>query len=338
VADVDLTGVLLDGRYKVHEKIASGAMGVVYRGERAKLGRGVAIKFLHASLADEPARRQRFEIEARAMARLDHPHCATVIDVGMHKGAPYLVMDYIPGTNLRDLLDDGALELARAISLMRQILAGLGHAHELGIFHRDIKPANVMLTERTGLGEQVRILDFGLARLRESSSGLTAGMVIGTPAYMAPEQCTGGTIDARTDIYACGILLFEMLTGRKPFVADDPIEILKLQIGSPPPRLDSFVVGTSFGALEDVIATALAKAPDDRYGSAVDFAAALEAAARPPPPPPEPVRHVPALLSEGVAKVAKVATAARLPSRKVMIAAIAGAAILLIGIIARLAA
>jgi serine/threonine-protein kinase len=330
VAEVDLTGHTLDGRYKVHEKLASGAMGVVYRGERLKLGRGVAIKFLHASLADEPPRRQRFEIEARAMARLDHPHCAAVIDVGMHAGAPYLVMDYIPGTNLRDLLDEGALEIPRAVAMMKQILAGLGHAHELGIFHRDIKPGNVMVAQRSGLGEQVRILDFGLARLRESSSGLTAGMVIGTPAYMAPEQCTGGTIDARTDIYACGVLLFEMLTGRKPFVADDPVEILRHQLHNPAPRLDSFVVGVQFGPLEDVVATAMAKTPDDRYASAADFAAALEAAAAPRPVaaplPPVPIEVPSRKLS-----------LPDLRSRPVVIAAIAAGAILLIGLIARLA-
>ena len=326
MGEVDLTGATLDGRYKVHEKIASGAMGVVYRGERLRLGRGVAIKFLHASLADEPPRRQRFEIEARAMARLDHPHCATVIDVGMHAGAPYLVMDYIPGTNLRDLLDEGPLDRPRAISLIRQILAGLAHAHELGIFHRDIKPANVMLTERTGLGEQVRILDFGLARLRETSSGLTAGMVIGTPAYMAPEQCTGATIDARTDLYACGVLLFEMLTGRKPFVADDPVEILRLQLSSPPPRLDSFVVGVDFGPLEAIVARAMAKAPDDRFPSALDFAAALDDAAAPRPAPP-PAPALPLALGQ----------LARRPPRPAVIAAAIAGAVVLIGIIARLA-
>jgi serine/threonine-protein kinase len=332
VAEVDFTGATLDGRYRVHEKVASGAMGVVYRGERLKLGRNVAIKFLHASIADEPQRRQRFEIEARAMARLDHPHCAAVIDVGMHRSAPYLVMDYIPGTNLRDILDEGPLEIPRAAALLEQVLAGLGHAHELGIFHRDIKPGNVMVTERSGLGEQVRILDFGLARLREASSGLTAGMVIGTPAYMAPEQCTGGTIDARTDIYACGVLLFEMLTGRKPFVADDPVEILRHQLHDPAPRLDSFVVGASFGALEDVVATAMAKSPDDRYASAADFAAALDAAIAKPVAPP-----VSFVLSEAPKAPSRRTALPDLRDKRVMIAIAAGA-ILLIGIIARLAA
>jgi serine/threonine-protein kinase len=284
VAPADpLIGAILDGRYRVVERLAEGAMGVVYRGERTKLHRAVAVKFLQAELADEPARRQRFEVEARAMARLDHPHCAAVIDVGLHAGMPYVVMDYVRGDNLRNVIDAGALDPPRAVAIMKQILSGLAHAHELGIFHRDIKPANVMLADRTGLGEQVRILDFGLARLRDQESALTAGVVIGTPAYMAPEQCTGGLIDGGTDLYACGVLLFEMLTGDKPFDADQAVEILRHQLHSTPPRLPP-----SFGALGDVVARALAKAPADRYGSAAEMIAALDAAtgaavATPPP-------------------------------------------------------
>jgi serine/threonine-protein kinase len=267
-----LLGNVLEGRYQLVERIAEGAMGVVYRGERLQLGRAVAVKFLHATVADDASRRQRFEIEARAMARLDHPHCASVIDMGLHGGLPYVVMEFIPGRDLRDLLDEGALPPARAVELMRQILAGLGHAHELGITHRDVKPANIMVSQRTGLGEQVRVLDFGLARLHEQSSGLTMGMAVGTPAYMAPEQCTGGAIDPRTDLYACGILLYEMLTGDKPFKAEHPLEVLKLHMTMLPPRMD--------GPIGDVIDRALAKSPDDRFQSAGDFASALLAATK----------------------------------------------------------
>jgi serine/threonine protein kinase len=274
----DLIGVTLDGRYEIKERIAAGAMGVVYRGERVKLGRAVAIKFLHASLADDPSRRQRFEIEAIAMAKLDHPHCATVIDVGVHAQMPYVVMDFIKGTTLRDVLDDGRIDPQRALVLMRQILAGLAHAHEFGIVHRDVKPANVMLSQRGLLGEQARILDFGLARLREGNAGLTAGMIVGTPAYMSPEQCKGGVIDARADVYACGILLFEMLTGRKPFEHDEPIEILRMQIHTTPPRLADVAPELAHPGLEAVVARALAKLPDERYPSAAELSAALDAA------------------------------------------------------------
>jgi len=277
VAD-ELLGQTLEGRYVIQERIAAGAMGVVYRGERLRLGRAVAIKFLHASLADDPARRQRFEIEAIAMARLDHPHCATVIDVGIHREMPYVVMDFIRGVTLRDVLDDGRLETTRALTLMRQILAGLAHAHELGVIHRDVKPANVMLSDRGLLGEQARILDFGLARLREGNAGLTAGMVIGTPAYMSPEQCKGGVIDARADVYACGVLLFEMLTGQKPFEHDEPLEILRMQLHTPPPRLADVAPDLVHPGLEAVVARALVKDPDQRYPTVAELSAAIDAA------------------------------------------------------------
>ena len=317
---------VLDGRYKLVEKLAEGAMGVVYRGERLKLGRAVAVKFLHASLADDASRRQRFEIEARAMARLDHPHCASVIDLGLSDGMPYVVMEFIPGTDLRDLLDEGPIAERRAVDIMRQVLAGLAHAHELGIVHRDVKPANVMLSQRTGLGEQVRILDFGLARLHEQSSGLTMGMAIGTPAYMAPEQCTGGTIDPRTDLYACGVMFYEMLTGEKPFQADEPLEILKLQMTATPPRLE--------GPLGDVIARALAKSAADRYPTALEMAAALEVAWKMTGG--LPAEDAPAVIEPMVRSRPSLIDRMPLP-RPALYAIAAGVAILLIGVLARCA-
>jgi eukaryotic-like serine/threonine-protein kinase len=276
----DLIGALLEGRYQVVERVAEGAMGVVYRGERVKLGRAVAIKFLHAWNAEDAAARKRFEVEARAMARLEHPNCAAVIDVGEYEGAPYVVMDYVRGTTLRDLLDEDRFSPARAADVAKQVLSGLAHAHELGIIHRDIKPANIMLSEKTGLGAMVKILDFGLARLRGGSGGLTVGIAIGTPSYMAPEQATGGPVDARTDLYACGVLLFEMLTGRKPFIDDDPLEVLRMHREQAPPRLAEVVPGEDFGALEEVVARALAKRPEDRFASAGELAAAIDGAMR----------------------------------------------------------
>jgi serine/threonine-protein kinase len=307
----DLRGAILDGRYKLLEPLATGAMGEVYKAERIKLGRPVAVKFLQAALADDATRRQRFEIEARAMARLDHPCCSSVIDVGLHDGMPYLVMDFVAGRNLRDVLDRGPLEVLRAIAIMRQVLWGLAHAHELGIIHRDIKPANVMLSDKAGIGEQVRLLDFGLAKLRENAAALTVGMVVGTPAYMAPEQCTGtGTIDARTDVYACGVLLFEMLTGKKPFEAESPVELLRLQMSAPAPRL------VGFGPLEEIVARALAKSPNDRFPTALAFAAALDAAVARPAAP--------------------AARARRLPDPRILAVVGVVVAIFLIGIMARL--
>src|SRR5262245_45127759 len=255
-------------------------MGSVYRGERLQLGRAVAIKVMHQELPDELASRQRFEREAKLMALLEHPNCVSVIDFGVHEDKPFLVMEFIRGTSLLDMLDKaGHLDPQTCADIIRQVLSGLAHAHGHGIVHRDIKPANIMISDKAGLGEQVRILDFGLARLTEGSTKLTTGIVVGTPNYMAPEQCKGGDIDARTDLYACGVMLFELLTGRKPFVADDPIQVVRKHLMEPPPTLASVVPSVDFGEFEAVVAKALAKSAADRFASAVDMAKAVEAAA-----------------------------------------------------------
>ncbi|MFT3694996.1 MAG: serine/threonine-protein kinase [Kofleriaceae bacterium] len=272
----DLSGSVLDDRYQVLEPIAEGAMGAVYRGERLKLGRAVAIKIMHDALPDELASRQRFEREAKLMARLEHPHCVSVIDFGLHDGRPYLVMELVRGTSLlEELARVKRIEPGRAAEITRQVLSGLAHAHELGIVHRDIKPANVMLTERTGLGEQVRILDFGLARPATDSTKLTTGIVVGTPNYMAPEQIKGGAIDARTDLYAVGVMLFELLTGSKPFIAEDPLAVVRKHLHAVPPTLAE-IGKQDYGELEAIVATALAKSPQHRFQTAAEFAAVLE--------------------------------------------------------------
>jgi tRNA A-37 threonylcarbamoyl transferase component Bud32 len=276
----DLSGTVLDGRYKVIAPLSEGAMGSVYRGERLQLGRAVAIKVMHEALPDELSSRQRFEREAKLMAMLEHPHCVSVIDFGVHDEKPYLVMEYVRGTSLQEVLEkEHRLDIPRAAKIVEQVLSGLGHAHELGIIHRDIKPANIMVTSQTGLGEQVRILDFGLARLAEGSTKLTTGIVVGTPNYMAPEQCKGGDIDARTDLYACGVMLFEMLTGRKPFLADDPLQVVRKHLLEPPPTMHAVEPRVDFGELEAVVAKALAKSPGERYESAVEMSKAVEVAA-----------------------------------------------------------
>jgi serine/threonine-protein kinase len=280
VTEEGLVGTVLDGRYQVIEPIAEGAMGGVYRGERLGLGRAVAIKIMHQELPDELSSRERFAREAKLMALLEHPNCVSVIDFGVHDDKPFLVMDLVRGTSLIDLLDKGGpLEVGKSADIIRQVLAGLAHAHELGVVHRDIKPANIMLSEKAGVGMQVRILDFGLARLAETSTKLTTGIVVGTPNYMAPEQCKGGDIDGRTDVYACGVVLFEMLTGRKPFLADDPLQVVRKHLLEAPPTLRSVEPRIDFGDLEAVVAKALAKAPKDRFDSAVDMSKAVEAAA-----------------------------------------------------------
>ncbi|HTR51540.1 MAG TPA: serine/threonine-protein kinase [Kofleriaceae bacterium] len=277
----DLSGVVLDGRYRVEARLAEGAMGAVYRGERVGLGREVAIKVMHAILPGELSARERFAREAELMAKLAHPHCVSVIDFGVHDDRPYLVMELVRGTSLHELIaSELHLPVRRAAGIARQILAGLAHAHALGIVHRDIKPANIMVGTKEGLGDYVQILDFGLARLRESNAQLTAGIAVGTPSYMAPEQCRGAPADARVDIYACGVVMFEMLAGRKPFVATDPIAIVKKHLTEAPPALADLLGEPC--ALEPIVARALAKAPDDRFASAIEMAAAIDRIVPPP--------------------------------------------------------
>jgi eukaryotic-like serine/threonine-protein kinase len=250
---------------------------VVYRGERVQLGRAVAVKFLHPWIAAQKTFLSRFENEAKAMSRLLHPHCVSVIDFGV-EGSPYLVMDFVTGRTLRDLMLEGRLAPGRAMRLAQQLLAGLAHAHEQGIVHRDLKPENLILSEEAGLKEHLRILDFGLAKLRDGPQ-MTAGMAVGTPSYMSPEQSGAeGAIDARTDLYTVGIVLFELFTGRKPFQSENVGEVILMQRESPPPKLRAVAPESRYSAeLEALIDKAMSKLPDDRFQSAAALAAALAA-------------------------------------------------------------
>ena len=270
-------GITLQGRYLILSRLASGAMGVVYKGERVQLGRAVAIKFLHPWIAAQKTFLSRFETEAKAMSRLLHPNCVSVIDFGV-EGSPYLVMDFVTGRTLRDLMQGGRLPAARAMRLGQQLLAGLAHAHEQGIVHRDLKPENLILSDEAGLKEHLRILDFGLAKLRDGPQ-MTAGMAVGTPSYMSPEQSGAeGAIDVRTDLYTVGIVLFEMLTGRKPFQSDNVGEVILMQREAPPPKLRSVVPDARLSVeLEALLDKAMSKLPEDRFQSAADLAAALAA-------------------------------------------------------------
>jgi eukaryotic-like serine/threonine-protein kinase len=280
---VDLTppdprvGVLLQSRYQILERIAAGAMGVVYRGERVTLGRAVAVKFLHPWIAAQQTFRARFETEARAMSRLSHPNCVSVIDFGLEGSSPYVVMDFITGITLRQLLMRGPIPPTRAVGIARQILAGVAHAHSQQIIHRDLKPENMILSETVGLDDHVRILDFGLAKLRDGPA-MTSGLALGTPSYMSPEQTgASGEVDGRTDLYAMGIVLFEMLAGRKPFVSEKIAEILVMHRDAPPPSLRQLVPESGISeALESVVLRALAKTPEARFQSATEFVHALD--------------------------------------------------------------
>jgi serine/threonine-protein kinase len=270
-------GHVLQGRYRILSRIASGAMGVVYRGERVQLGRPVAVKFLHPWIAAQKAFLSRFENEAKAMSRLAHPHCVSVIDFGVD-GAPYLVMDFVTGRTLRDVMLAGPMPVAKVMRIGQQLLSGLAHAHAQGIVHRDLKPENLILTDEDGLQDHLRILDFGLAKLRDGPA-MTAGLAVGTPSYMSPEQSGGpGTVDARSDLYAVGVLLFEILAGRKPFHSENIGELIFMHRETPPPRLRDVAPAAGYSAaLEAAIDRVLAKMPEDRFASAAEFAAALAA-------------------------------------------------------------
>jgi serine/threonine protein kinase len=269
-------GSVIQGRYRILDVVASGGMGVVYRGERLQLGRPVAIKFLHPWVASDPSFLQRFNVEAHAMSRLNHPNCVSVIDFGV-ENAPFLVMDFVAGRSLRFVIENEKLPPTRVLGLVRQILSGLSHAHAQGIVHRDLKPENIVVTDSPGLVDHVRILDFGLAKLHDGPS-LTVGIAVGTPSYMAPEQTLeDGIIDGRTDIYAVGLLLFEMLSGRKPFVSDNVAELLLMRQRQPAPRMGTDATGARFSeTIEAFVAKALAKTPSDRFASADEMAQALE--------------------------------------------------------------
>ena len=277
----DRIGKTVDGRYKITRMMAAGSMGAVYQAERVPVGKIVAIKFLHASYANDSEFQARFDRETRVMSKLAHPNCVSVLDFGVWEDAPYLVMDFVAGKTLRAIIDQGPIEPPRALAIARQIAAGLAHAHEQGIIHRDIKPANVMITDEIGSGERVRILDFGLARLRGNvgRDATQTNMVVGTPNYMAPEQTVGGaTIDARTDIYAVGVVLFEMVVGDRPFHAEDTLQLLGMHRAAPIPRLaDRVRVGTDVPpGLQELVDTAMAKMPSERFQSAIELAQALD--------------------------------------------------------------
>src|SRR3954469_3469950 len=260
-----LVGRVLQDRYRILGRIAEGGMGAVYRAERLQLNRTVAVKFLHPAMAKEPVVVRRFEIEARAMSRLAHPNCVSVIDFGVDE-QPYLVMDFVQGTELRSEMAAGPLPIRRSLPIARRRLSALEHAHAHSIIHRDIKPENILLERGAGIEDHVRILDFGLAKMLGTDFGLTVGVAIGTPNYMAPEQAREGTVDARTDLYAVAVVLFEMLTAIKPFDAPEVGEVLARQMSEARPRLRENAPGQGFSEeLELFLLRAMSKRPEARF-------------------------------------------------------------------------
>ncbi len=264
------------GKYELRGELGRGAMGTVYEGFDPAIARRVAIKTVRLpDPADSEAQEElaRFRREAQAAGRLSHPNIVGVFDTGETETLAYIVMEFVDGRTLKSVLDKGErMAPADVGRVMRDLLAGLQYSHEQGVVHRDIKPANIMLT-RAG---QAKIADFGIARI-ESSSMTQAGTMLGTPAYMSPEQFMGQTVDARTDIYSAGVLLYQLLTGERPFEGGSLSAIMHKALNTEPVRPSALSV-TVPAALDAVVARALAKRPDERFATAAEFARSLEVA------------------------------------------------------------
>jgi eukaryotic-like serine/threonine-protein kinase len=269
------------GPFEIQAPIGAGGMGEVYRARDTRLDRTVAIKLLPSELVAGPSRRaERFRSEARAIARITHPNICTLHDVGEDGSSIYLVMEYVEGETLARRLEDGPLPLPLALRTAIAIADALDHAHRHGVVHRDVKPGNIILSR-----DGVKLLDFGLAKLREpdespaaaetQSAGLTdVGMIVGTLPYMAPEQIDGSDVDGRTDIFSFGVVLFEMVGGRRPFAGNSRASLLSAVLTADPPALTSLQPQAP-EALERLVRRCLAKNPDDRWQTARDVAAEL---------------------------------------------------------------
>lgn len=263
------------GKYEVRGILGRGAMGTVYDGWDPAIHRRVAIKTVSLPDVNDAEASEgfdRFKREAQAAGRLTHPNIVGIFDYGETADVAFIVMEFVEGRSLKEMLEgDLRLPVAESLRLMGEVLAGLAYSHGRGVVHRDIKPANIMVTNDVG---QAKIADFGIARI-EASSMTQAGTVMGTPAYMSPEQFMGQVVDPRTDIYSCGILLYQLLTGERPYEGSMSSIMHKAMTTTPPAPSDLAV--TSPRTLDPVVARAMARRPEDRFATAADFAAALRA-------------------------------------------------------------
>ncbi|KYF82985.1 hypothetical protein BE18_29110, partial [Sorangium cellulosum] len=296
---VSYLGRVISKRYRIDEVIAMGGMGAVYRGEHVHMHKRVAIKILHPDTERLPELVQRFEREAIAGAHIQHRNVATATDFGeAEDGSFFLVLEYVRGTTLHEIIRRGPMPAARAALIARQIAAALGATHAMSIVHRDVKPRNVMVVEPQG--DLVKLIDFGLAKvsvdqLRRSVASpestrmegesrpvrlTTAGVIFGTIAYLAPESALGmDFVDERADLYALGLIFYEMLAGKHPFLAKDPVELFNQQRSAPVPAIAEHAPGVAVPpAIEAVVRRLLEKQPRARFESAAELIAALDAA------------------------------------------------------------
>lgn len=263
--------IVLNNRYQLEQRLGTGGMAVVYKARDLNLERPVAIKILRENLSHDPEFRERFRQEARAAGNLSHPNIVTVHDFGLDSGRLFIVMEHVPGTDLKSLLRRERLTVHEALPLIVQACAGVGYAHRAGLVHCDIKPHNMLITP----DKRLKVTDFGVARALASIQPEERSDVIwGSPQYFAPEQATGGPPSPASDVYSLGVVLFEMLTGRLPFTADSAAELARLHRDTPPPsprEINSEIPRS----LEQILLKVLSKEPASRYRTADQFGRVL---------------------------------------------------------------
>jgi serine/threonine protein kinase len=319
--------VLLN-RYQLEGVLGVGATGEVYRGHDARLERPVAVKLLRAELSIEPAVRRRFEGEARAAARLSHPNVVMVFDSGEHDGRAFIVMERLPGRTLADEIARGPFDSARVRQLGTEVLAALAAAHDAGILHRDIKPRNVLLARRG----HWKVTDFGIAKLLDETDLTATGIVVGTPAYTAPERHAGGPATVRSDLYAVGVVLYEAAAGERPFRGDNALAVARAVLDGAVEPVARRCPGLD-PSLAAAIDHAMAREPASRFASAGEMQRALQAHLDPAATIPQSAPPPTASLTTPV-----VGRARRTPSRRTVsgwaAAALAVVALTIIGVVA----
>lgn len=271
----DLIGKTL-GRYEILEVIGHGGMATVYKARQTSMNRTVALKILPRHLMRDDTYLQRFEREVKIVAQLEHRNIVPVHDYGEHDNQPFIAMRYMPGGSVREMIETGTLDEQTVLDIITQIAPALDYAHSKNVLHRDLKPSNILLDDNGG----AYITDFGIARIlgtEDKSATITTQGVVGTPSYMSPEQAQGKPLDSRSDVYSLGIMLFEMMTGRRPFIGDTPYGIAIMQVTTPPP-LPRTLNPEVTGAVEQVILKSLKKHPENRYPTAVQLAESLRLA------------------------------------------------------------